>query len=146
MIEKFFSQKELIERLIKRAKESSCIKNKVASFIIQEKQYKNYQIVSEAVNGAPVFLDDAEMLYQTTLHAEQRAILKAANQAYLPQCAIITTLAPCPECAAIILESGIKKCYYLFPYAHSWGEEYLRKNGVMAEYFQHDLKINYKLK
>lgn len=146
MNEKFYSAQELIDELIKKAKESSCVKNKVSSFIIMERQYNKYNIVSKAVNGAPVFLQDAEMLYKTTLHAEQRAILNAAGKTYLPNSVIISTIAPCPECAAIILESGIKKCYYLFPYAYNWGEEYLRKNGVIVEYFPHNLKTNYKLK
>ena len=84
---------------------------------------KNNKIVATGYNGMPRTCDDAglptkregnwlETKYPYVVHAELNAILNAPTTD-LRDCSIYVTLFPCCECAKAILQSGIKKVYYL---------------------------------
>jgi dCMP deaminase len=72
---------------------------------------KNNRIVSVGFNGYPhgisdsANIDDREMKYLKTLHAEENAILFAKRD--LDGCDIYVTHFPCPNCAAKIIQTGI---------------------------------------
>ena len=131
----WYHQKEqnIIYKLIKVGRSSTCSKNKVGCIIM-----KDGEIISSAANGAPVMLEDADMLYQTILHAEERAILRACN---VLDSILYTTLSPCIRCAAKIIESGIKEVKYLFEYSEIYPIKYLEDNAVNVEKISHNLSL-----
>ena len=66
-----------------------------------------------------------------TLHAEQDVIAQAAkNGISLDGAEMYVTTFPCPDCAANIAASGIKKCYFSEGYAQLDGEKILRQSGI----------------
>lgn len=74
---------------------------------------KNNRVVSLGFNGIPSGLDD-EIYLQTretkiacVIHAEANAVLSANIP--LADCTIYTTSAPCSNCAATIIQSGIRR-------------------------------------
>ena len=84
---------------------------------------KNNRILSIGYNGAPNgYSDDIfpwdregnelETKYPYVVHAEQNAILNARGKS-LEGCSIYVNLFPCHDCARNIIQSGIKKVYYL---------------------------------
>ena len=82
------------------------------------------KIVSTGYNGAPRGYDDdkcmtweregefLETKYPYVVHAEQNAILNARGKS-LEGCRIYVNLFPCHDCARNIIQSGIKKVYYI---------------------------------
>lgn len=81
------------------------------------------KIIATGYNGMPRTCDDVglpmkregnwlETKYPYVVHAELNAILNAPTTD-LRDCSIYVTLFPCCECAKAILQSGIKKVYYL---------------------------------
>ncbi|BCL72987.1 putative deoxycytidylate deaminase [Vibrio nigripulchritudo MADA3029] len=73
---------------------------------------KHNRIVSVGFNGYPHGISDSaetderDMKYLKTLHAEENAILFAKRD--LDNCEIWVTHFPCPNCAAKIIQTGIK--------------------------------------
>jgi len=70
------------------------------------------RVISTGFNGPPRgvkddsdILADRKLKLQITLHAEANAILFAKRD--LTDCIIYTTHAPCAQCAALIIQSGI---------------------------------------
>ena len=74
------------------------------------------RIVSTGFNGFPVGIADDERLndrdtkYKMVLHAEENAIIFAQRD--LSECRLyVSGLPPCPHCASLIIQSGIKEVY-----------------------------------
>lgn len=132
-----YVEQNIIQELISTARQSTCCKNKVGALLIKGTGLMT-NVISRAYNGAPVILDDGDALYTSTLHAEERAILKASNAS---SCILYTTLSPCLRCAAIILESGIKQVKYLFCYSDTYPIQYLHENGVDISKIKHNLQL-----
>ena len=65
------------------------------------------------------------------VHAEVNVIMYK-NCVDLKECTLYTTLFPCLECAKVIIQSGIKKVYYLTDYLDrvdtKWNDQQLDKN------------------
>lgn len=84
---------------------------KVGAVIVDSKR----RIVTACYNGlprdmsdAPEILDDREMKYACTIHAEENAMLLA--QRSLEGCTLyVSALPPCGPCAAKILQVGIQR-------------------------------------
>lgn len=102
------------------ANSSTCDRAKVGAVIL-----KNGRIVSTGYNGSlpgEPHCDNAGHLMHEghcirTVHAEQNAICNAAkNGITLKDCEIFVTHSPCPTCTKLIIQSGIKKVYFLTPY------------------------------
>lgn len=85
---------------------------------------KNNKIMSVGYNGFPIGCsdddfpwaregDEYETKYPYVCHAELNAILNHSGGASLSGCKIYVPLFPCNECAKAIIQSGIKKVYYL---------------------------------
>lgn len=77
----------------------------------------NRRIVSMGYNGFPRGVVDSsdrlnnrEIKYKMVLHAEENAIMFAKQN--LDGCSLyVTKMPPCSHCAALIVQSGIKKVY-----------------------------------
>lgn len=65
-----------------------------------------------------------------SIHAEANAIHRAElklGRGKLHECDLYTTSAPCVDCAEHILNSGIKRMFYRYPYRVVQGLEMVRK-------------------
>lgn len=73
------------------------------------------RVVSLGFNGYPhgvgdsADMDEREVKYLKTIHAEENAILFAKRD--LSGCAVFVTHFPCPNCSAKIIQTGIKTVY-----------------------------------
>lgn len=67
----------------------------------------------------------------TAIHAEANLIAQAAQQGLaVSGASLYVTTFPCPVCAKLVAESGIKELYYADGYAMLDGEEILKSRGV----------------
>lgn len=114
------------------ASASYCKRQKVGCVIV-----KNGNIISFGYNGAPsgfpnICERDGETM-RTTLHAESNAITKCAKIGVSCQGATMyCTLAPCFECAKLIIQTGIVKVYYADVYRKEDGIELLHTACIDA--------------
>lgn len=90
---------------------------------------KENRILSVGYNGAPNGYDDNYFpwnregkitKYPYVCHAELNAILNfRGNMRELEDAAIYTLFFPCTDCCKAIIQSGIKRVYYLYDFVHS---------------------------
>jgi dCMP deaminase len=67
----------------------------------------------------------------TALHAEAAVIAAAAREGVsLRGADLYVTTFPCPACARLIAEAGLRRCYFAGPYSLLDGEDVLRAAGV----------------
>tara|TARA_R110002020_G_scaffold333507_3_gene548939 strand:+ start:522 stop:950 length:429 start_codon:yes stop_codon:yes gene_type:complete len=100
---------------------------------------KDTQIISEGYNGTPKGFDNSceyvnyvDEMYtkEEVLHAESNAITKLARSTNSSSGATLyCTLAPCFQCAKLIIQSGIERVVYKDMYAKN-GLALLDKAGV----------------
>ena len=102
---------------------------------------KDSAIISDGFNGTPAGFDntcekDDGKTKDEVLHAELNAIAKLAKgtQSSLDSTMYIT-LAPCTQCAKLIIQAGISKVYYCEEYAED-GINLLRKADIRVERVQ----------
>tara|TARA_R100001594_G_scaffold14555_1_gene30981 strand:- start:2175 stop:2591 length:417 start_codon:yes stop_codon:yes gene_type:complete len=109
------------------ADNSTSKRNKVGCLIV-----KNNMIISDGYNGTPRGFDNnCEYLVETklvtkpeVLHAESNAIAKlATSNTNCSGASLFTTLAPCWDCAKLIVQCQIKEVYYT--------QEYSTKEGIV---------------
>lgn len=101
----------LCDEIAQRSKDPS---TKVGACIVDAKK----RIVAMGYNGFPRGCDDDPVLYRDrniklmrTIHAEVNAIITAERN--LEGCTLyVSPLHPCSNCAAIIVQSGIKRVVY----------------------------------
>ena len=68
------------------------------------------------------------------LHAEANAILKVAKSTNSTEGATLyCTMAPCLECAKLIIQSGIVRVVYSEPYRDTSGIELLKRAGIQIK-------------
>ena len=97
------------------------------------------RVVSQGFNGYPTGLDDHDMndreiKYLKTIHAEENAILFANRD--LTGCTIHVTHLPCPNCTAKIIQVGIKHVVAPRPdadYLSRWGEKVALSLSMFTE-------------
>ena len=117
---------------------SKCKRNRVGCVIV-----KNNNILSMGYNGTPSGMDNEceEYVFTTkpthqtkwyVLHAESNAIAKLAKSTQTSdKSTLYTTVSPCPDCAKLIIQSGIRRVVFMEMYRD--GEkalELFEKNGV----------------
>lgn len=74
---------------------------------------KDNRVVSTGFNGPPSRMDDSKVdwtrpaKYDYVLHAEENAILFAGRR--LHGCTLYVTGHPCPHCALVTIQSGIRR-------------------------------------
>jgi dCMP deaminase len=112
---------------------SYCNRRQVGCVIV-----KDNRIISIGYNGTPAgednrCEDDNDSTKSTVIHAEDNAIRKIKDTETGEGCILFVTTAPCPSCAEIIVNFGIKHVIYDDVYRLTDGIEYLKKHGVVVE-------------
>lgn len=115
---------------------STCNRLKVGSVIAQ-----NGRIVSTGYAGAPSGIEHCSPLTcnlenpcTQTVHAEAGAITYAARSGIrLEGATLYCTHAPCSSCSRLIINCGIIKVFYKYPYRITEGIELLKKVGIHVE-------------
>jgi dCMP deaminase len=70
------------------------------------------------------------------IHAEKNAILKAAREGVsCIDATVYVTLAPCVQCAAMILQAGVKRVVYLQQYRDDSGVKLLQESNVVVQLY-----------
>lgn len=113
------------------AQESHCEKLKVGAVLV-----KNKNIISMGYNGMPSKMDNQCEIDGITkpevLHAESNAILKCAKDGSPTDGAVLyCTMAPCVNCAKLIIQAGIQAVYYRHC-KHIEGVNLLDKAGIFT--------------
>lgn len=113
-------------------------RNQVGALIV-----KDNMIISDGYNGTPAGFDnrcEIEMEDGTlttkpeVLHAEANAITKIAKSTQSSDgSTLYVTLSPCPECAKLIIQSGIKRVVYKNLYRKTEGIDLLERAGIKVE-------------
>ena len=134
------TQRQLDTVYINIAKEisslSKCERAKVGAILV-----KDGNIISMSYNGTPSGMNNCcernGVTVQDVIHAEMGAILKAARSGYAVGGAeLYLTLSPCVDCAKLILQSGIKRVFYLQEYRKTDGIDFLKK---FIDIFQYEI-------
>ncbi|MBP2030086.1 dCMP deaminase [Methanohalophilus levihalophilus] len=130
------------------AKRSTCLRNRVGSVIVRDKQ-----ILSTGYNGAPRNMEhclDIGCIRQQNniesgtrhekcraVHAEQNAIIQAAlHGAGIEGATLYCTHQPCILCTKMIINSNIERVVYLNSYPDTDALEFFRDAGVEVENLQ----------
>jgi len=118
------------------AKLSYAERKKVGCLIV-----KDTQIISEGFNGTPAgfnnsceYYDHLDEIYTKpeVLHAESNAITKLARSTNSSsESTVYVTLAPCYDCAKLIIQAGIKRVVYKEEYTKN-GLDLLHRAGIEA--------------
>ena len=114
---------------IQFSKRSTCLRNKVGAVITDESMQR---VLCFGYNGdIPDGSNQCESLKEGVcgcIHAEINAITKSHES--LVGAHLFTTVAPCINCAKILLSRGIKRVIFQRAYRDTSGIRLLRKNGV----------------
>lgn len=124
---------DLAERV---AKESYCKRLQVGSIIV-----KDGNIISFGYNGTPSGMpnkcEESDVTFSYVLHAESNAITKACKSPISTEGATMyITHSCCLECAKLIIQSGIKKVYFMHKYRDESGIKLLQNCGVYASQYK----------
>ncbi len=123
------------------AERSTCNRKKVGGVIV-----KDGRIVGTGYNGSPQKTPhciDVECLIIKingkphcirTLHCEQAIISFCARYGIsLNQTELYVTLSPCYDCSKLLINTGIKKVFFLEEYSDLTGLELLNNAGIPCE-------------
>lgn len=133
------------------AKWSSCYKpdRNVGAIIV-----KNKRILTTGYNGAPAGIkscaDKGECLRNNlgiksgerhelcyAIHAEQNAIIQAAKMGVpIEGATLYCTHQPCAICAKMIVNSGIKRVVYLYPYPDDFTKQIFEESETLVEQYK----------
>jgi dCMP deaminase len=132
------------------AERSTCVKRQVGAILVKDKR-----ILSTGYNGTPSGLCNCNEVFcsgkdkegffpsfvkgfthhefaeKFEIHAEQNCIAFAAkNGINTEDCTMYVTVAPCAQCAKLIIAAGIKKVIYKEPYKNEDGISLLKISGI----------------
>lgn len=131
------------------AEHSTCVRKQVGAVLV-----KDTRVVSTGFNGTPTGMPHCSQVFTPDrlakpdfydkhgkfskayeLHAEQNAIIFAGKvNTPCEGCTLYTTLAPCPDCAKLIVAAGIQRVVYSERYDRDQqGIELLRQMGIQVE-------------
>lgn len=117
---------------------------------------KNKRILTTGYNGAPsgifncrdkgVCMRDELGISSGTqhekcyaVHAEQNAIIQAAKLGVsVDGATLYCTHQPCTICTKMIINSGISRIVYKYPYPDKFAQELLEEAGIECEQFKED--------
>lgn len=133
------------------AKWSSCYREgrNIGAVIV-----RNKRIITTGYNGAPAGLDTcmdrqtclrdqlqipsgerAELCY--AIHAEQNAIIQAAKLGVpIDGATMYCTHQPCVICAKMIVNAGISRVVYRYPYPDTFAQKIFDLSDVLVEQYQ----------
>src|SRR5690606_10677028 len=128
------------------SRRSTCLRKQVGAVIA-----KDHRVVSMGYNGAPSRMphclevgclsfvgDEKDPGCQRAVHAEANAIAFAARQGIAVEGATLyVTLAPCLNCAKLIINAGIKRVVYGEPYRENKGIELLDMAGIEVVLYEY---------
>lgn len=76
------------------------------------------QVIGMGYNGFPRGVsdlieryDNRAIKYEMVVHAEVNAIIEALKRGSIEDSTLYSTFMPCPQCAALIIQSGIRQVY-----------------------------------
>lgn len=123
---------------------SKAIRKKVGAILVT-----NHGVVLPGYNGTPAGMDNSceiskgwsdqdytEILVTKpeVIHAELNCILKAAKEGVsVVDSVVYVTLAPCVQCAAMMIQSGVKRVVFGEQYRDNSGILLLKTAGVAVE-------------
>lgn len=130
---------------------SSCYKEnrQIGAVIV-----KNKRILTTGYNGAPSGIynckERGECLRQKlgiqsgkqqeicyAIHAEQNAIIQAAKLGVsIEGATLYCTHFPCTICAKMIINSGIKRIVYIYPYPDDFSINLIKEAGILTEQYE----------
>jgi len=116
-------------RIAQIVSESSyCKKHRVGAILV-----KNDNIIALGYNGTPRgFMNKCEdstgQTLPEVLHAETNCMTKVGREA--EDSVMYTTMAPCLECAKMIIQCQIRHVYYLSDYRNEDGLDLLRRANI----------------
>lgn len=139
--EKFSSwDKAFMRMAITWSERSKDPSSKVGAVIAKGKDFisPGFNGFAKGVKDLPERLNNRDVKYALTLHAELNAILFAKRD--LSGTTLYCTHPPCERCAAVICQSGIKRVVYIEPDAQfksrwdmTWTKVQFREAGVTLE-------------
>lgn len=102
---------------------------------------RNNEVVSAGYNSFPKKCDqdpkiyaDRPRKYRRIIHAEINALLRAGL--FGQGCKIFVTVMPCSQCAAALIEAGIREVYCPLPtrdMVERWGESFVETVNMFSE-------------
>lgn len=127
------------------AKRSTCLRRQIGAILVKEKH-----ILATGYNGAPKGLAhcvETGCLRQQlgipsgerhelcrALHAEQNAIIQAANLGISIQgSTLYSTTAPCSLCAKMLINAGVVRVVFSGEYPDERAMDFFREAGVVVE-------------
>lgn len=117
---------------------SRCERNKIGALL-----EKDGNIIAFGYNGTPIGFpnkceENASPTHGLTtkpevLHAESNALMKCARSTHSSEGAnLYITVAPCFDCAKLIIQGLIKRVYYVEEYRDPAGLELLERAGIIT--------------
>lgn len=113
---------------------SYCKRKQVGCIIVE-----NDRVISIGYNGTPAgecncCEDENGLTKPEVIHAEDNALRKLKKYNYdLSNAVLFATHSPCPNCAGLIVESGIKHVVYDELYKNGTGIDILINNNITVE-------------
>jgi dCMP deaminase len=84
----------------------------------------------------PYLFEDMLVTKAEVIHAELNCIMKAAREGVsCVDATVYVTLAPCVQCAAMMLQAGVKRVVYLQQYRDDSGVKLLKESNVVVELY-----------
>ena len=115
------------------AEQSYCKRNKVGALLIG----KNNNIISYGWNGTRKKIDDNccedenGKTHNHVIHAEENCLRKLWNSHEKAEMSkLYTTVAPCVNCASMLIDAEISQVFYINDYRKSEGIDLLEMNGI----------------
>ena len=134
---------------------SHCVSHKVGAVAV-----KDNRIIATGINGTPIGMINCESVFPKydaikdrekhyiwssahEIHAEMNIIIFCAkNGIELKDTTIYSTVQPCQYCMKNLLQTGIKRIVYKFPYdksvTSSFIENYLKDHKIIIEQIQEE--------
>lgn len=118
---------------------------KVGAYIVDQ----DNRPISIGYNGFPRWVEDTwqrlvdrDTKLKFTVHAEANAVLNASRESYDGCTLYVWPFEPCPHCAGLVINKGIKRIVTLPNGKPNWEEEFktsrqmFKEAGVTLEYHQ----------
>jgi len=84
----------------------------------------------------PYLFEDMLVTKAEVIHAELNCIMKAAREGVsCVDATVYVTLAPCVQCAAMMLQAGVKRVVYMQQYRDDSGVKLLQESNVVVQLY-----------
>lgn len=121
------------------AEESKCMRKKVGCIIIAESGMIALGFNGMASGQPDTWHNPNDTEHQSNpevVHAELNALGKMLEQGVSAKGAVVyVTLAPCLECAKLLVRAGVSEVNFIESYRQTCGIDYLIKNGVGVSWY-----------